>query len=240
LASVNTLPNESRGFARWRFELLTFLIVLYLLLAPWLASMRLLKLIGLLVLFNTLLVTISATTGRRFRRRLGACAWGLFGISVLGAIFETTTRGQSAQNIAWYIEIVVSALLQGGCAAGILIYIARAERITIDIIFAAIIAYILIAVVFASVYVLVWNLNPEAFSIARDSLAHNGNERITMLYFSLITLATLGYGDIVAIDPFARMITAIEAVTGQFYVAVLVGLLVGLYISHSTNRGATG
>jgi voltage-gated potassium channel Kch len=49
-----------------------------------------------------------------------------------------------------------------------------------------------------------------------------------MLYFSLTTLTTTGYGDIVAVDPFARILANLEAFVGQFYLAITVARLVTL------------
>ena len=49
-----------------------------------------------------------------------------------------------------------------------------------------------------------------------------------MLYFSLTTLTTTGYGDIVALDPFARSLANLESVIGQFYLAITVARLVTL------------
>ena len=49
-----------------------------------------------------------------------------------------------------------------------------------------------------------------------------------MLYFSFATLTTTGYGDIVPVDPFARGLASLEAVLGQFYIAVTVARLVTL------------
>jgi voltage-gated potassium channel Kch len=52
-----------------------------------------------------------------------------------------------------------------------------------------------------------------------------------MVYFSFVTLATLGYGDIVPLSSLARSIAVTEALIGQFYVAVVVALLIGAYLS---------
>ena len=222
-------------FAQWRFAQLTAVTLVYLLVAPWFASLSLLKVIAQLVLFNTLFVTISATKRGTFDRHLRMGMWGLFAISVVVAISELMPISGSWRHAAWYAEVIVSTLLQAGCAAGILVYIARSDRVRMDSIFAAIVAYVLIAVVFAMLYLLIWDLNPRAFSLPPDQTAATDDARITMIYFSFVTMATLGYGDITAVAPFARMVAVVEAMTGQFYVAILVGLLVGLYISHGTS-----
>ena len=61
--------------------------------------------------------------------------------------------------------------------------------------------------------------------------------RSDLLYFSLVTIVTLGYGDIVPVTPLARMVTAFEGVVGQFYVAAVVAMLVGRFIAQAMRRG---
>jgi voltage-gated potassium channel len=53
------------------------------------------------------------------------------------------------------------------------------------------------------------------------------------MYFSFVTITGLGYGDITPLAP-ARMIAAIEAMVGQFYIAVLIARLVSLHSSNWT------
>jgi uncharacterized membrane protein len=55
--------------------------------------------------------------------------------------------------------------------------------------------------------------------------------QLDLLYFSFVTLATVGYGDILPTSETARMLAMIEAVVGQFYVAVIVAVFVGMYSS---------
>ncbi|MDH5227852.1 MAG: potassium channel family protein, partial [Gammaproteobacteria bacterium] len=50
-----------------------------------------------------------------------------------------------------------------------------------------------------------------------------------LAYFSLITLATVGYGDILPVTEIARTLAAFEATVGQFYIAVVVAVFVGMY-----------
>jgi Ion channel len=87
-----------------------------------------------------------------------------------------------------------------------------------------------LATIFASAYSLIWELSPDAFAyvLARAG----GPEEVgTMVYFSLTTLITTGYGDIVAVDPFARSLANLEAVLGQFYLAITVARLVTLELA---------
>jgi hypothetical protein len=57
-----------------------------------------------------------------------------------------------------------------------------------------------------------------------------------MLYFSLTTLTTTGYGDIAPVDPFARSLANFESVLGQFYLAITVARLVTLELEDRSRR----
>jgi Ion channel len=100
-------------------------------------------------------------------------------------------------------------------------------RITFHRLQGAVVLYLNFATIFAAAYGLIWELNPDAFT---NLLAPMGETKEvgTMLYFSLTTLTTTGYGDIVAVDPFARSLTNLESVVGQFFLAITVARLVTL------------
>jgi hypothetical protein len=98
-------------------------------------------------------------------------------------------------------------------------------RITFHRLQGAVVLYLSLATIFASAFGLIWELNPGAFTNVSGP-AGGLEEAGTMLYFSLTTLTTTGYGDIVAVDPFARSLANLEAVIGQFYLAITVARLV--------------
>lgn len=99
-------------------------------------------------------------------------------------------------------------------------------RITFHRLQGAIVIYLSLATIFASAYSLIWELSPGAFA---NLVAQMGPEEVAaMLYFSLTTLTTTGYGDIVPLDPFARSLANLESVIGPFYLAITVARLVTL------------
>jgi voltage-gated potassium channel Kch len=95
----------------------------------------------------------------------------------------------------------------------------------VDRIFASLSVYLLIAMTFAYLHLLVYRLNPEAYHFPSPPVGEGVGD---MLYFSLVTILTLGYGDIVPVNPFARMLTVTEAFIGAFFIAILVARLVSL------------
>ncbi|MDG1402135.1 MAG: potassium channel family protein, partial [Candidatus Binatia bacterium] len=71
-----------------------------------------------------------------------------------------------------------------------------------------------------------------------DSLTRNPASFVHFLYFSLITLSTVGYGDILAVHPLAQMLAATEGILGQLFIAVVVARLVGMQMMASQEASA--
>jgi hypothetical protein len=95
----------------------------------------------------------------------------------------------------------------------------------------AAVLYLNLAVICASAFSLIWALSPNAFATLASPTG-GPDEFATMLYFSLTTLTTTGYGDIVPVDPFARSLANLESVIGPFYLAITVARLVTLEMEH--------
>jgi voltage-gated potassium channel Kch len=103
-------------------------------------------------------------------------------------------------------------------------------RITFHRLQGAVVVYLNLATIFATIFSMIWELNPGAFL---NLLTQEGSpaEVATMLYFSLTTLTTTGYGDIVPVDPFARSLANLESVVGPFYLSITVARLVTLELA---------
>ena len=102
-------------------------------------------------------------------------------------------------------------------------------RITLYRLQGAMVIYLNLAVIFAAAYGLIWELIPDAFAnIAAPTTVH---EVANTLYFSLTTLTTTGYGDIVPVDPFARSLANLESVIGPLFLAITVARLVSMELA---------
>ena len=89
--------------------------------------------------------------------------------------------------------------------------------------------YLLLGMIWSIWYMFIYQLQPMSFK-GLEGVIENGE--LEFIYFSYITLTSLGYGDIVALTPIARALTYLEVLTGQFYMAILVGTLVGKHIAN--------
>ena len=102
-------------------------------------------------------------------------------------------------------------------------------RVTVSRLQGAVVVYLSLGTIFANAFSLVGELIPGAYSNLR-SAAPSLSEFATMFYFSLATLTTTGYGDIVPLNPFARSLASLESVVGTFYLAITVARLVSLWL----------
>jgi hypothetical protein len=103
---------------------------------------------------------------------------------------------------------------------------------TWDNINGALSVYLLTGFVFANLYLAIYLANPESFNMKRpETPAADPTTdifRTDFIYYSFVTLSTLGYGDISPTTPMARTLSWLEAVSGQLYLAVLVARLIAV------------
>lgn len=124
----------------------------------------------------------------------------------------------------------LGALFLGYVTQVLLRHVMRAGRVDAEMIYGAIAGYLLLGLIWAMLYAVIETLQPGSFSLT----ATNEGSRPwdDLLYYSFVTLTTLGYGDVLPLSPRVRSLAILEAVTGVFYVAVLVARLVSLHILH--------
>ena len=113
-------------------------------------------------------------------------------------------------------------------------YVLKDQRVTADTLYGAICVYILLGIAWSLFYVLLDSLVPGAFVSANhvENILHWPD----FVYYSFVTLTTLGYGEITPISQTARTFAFLEAVVGQVYLAIIVARLVAMYISHSYDK----
>jgi len=227
-----------RPFPEWRFLQLTIAIVAWILVSPHLQTRWSGHFAIHVMLLDLILVTMWANPEWRKARLIVGGLWLLSLIASLGSILDfSPSLGKLEQTLDIGFVVPVTA----ACSVGVLAFAFRAERPTMDGIFAMVVAYLLIAMVFAELYYLTLVWDPQAMHLLKPFEEMKPSElRGELLYFSMVTISTVGYGDVLPVSSTARMLAVIEAVMGQFFVAVLVGMFVGMYASELfANRGAS-
>jgi voltage-gated potassium channel Kch len=121
----------------------------------------------------------------------------------------------------WFINVCTLGYVVGG-------KVFSRGQVTLHRIVGAVLLYLLIALAFVSAFLLLGFWVPNAFS----GLVVQDNQKLSssLIYFSFVTLTTVGYGDIVPIHPVARSLCNLESIIGQLYPATLLARLVSLEI----------
>ena len=102
-------------------------------------------------------------------------------------------------------------------------------EVDVDTLLAAACAYVLLGFFFSTIYLAMMVMDPGSFSVPDSNV-----ERLyVMIYFSFVTLTTLGYGDVLPVSPSAQMLAVMEAIVGQIFVTVVVAELVGIHVARS-------
>jgi voltage-gated potassium channel len=218
-----------------RFLQLAVFILFFLLFMGVIARHPIIIILFHLLLLNALLVSLSASD------RLPRLRWVLVAFWTAGMVFyykRILLAGPGSYQVDMLLGASFYLLFLLGCIGAILAYVFKSPRVTLDTIFAAVVAYFFLSIIFAILYTVIFSFNPASFNLSvpanLDQLHILTNE---MIYFSLITIVGVGYGDILPLLPFSRMLAAVEAVMGHFYMAVLIGWLVGMFISQALRPG---
>jgi len=211
----------------WRFSVLlaaTLLVIgARLALSESPAAEVLLDLLSVVLLAAGLLTLIEDRRYRLVALVLG-CPAILLGLVTHAFPLETA-------RIVNLITRISSIVFMSFVVATLIRAVIMARAVSWDTISAALVGYLIIGVIWAQAYCVLELTQPGSFKVTDtnlDELDDVTQRQVTLEYFSFATLTTLGYGDIVPISRPARSLACVEAICGQFYLAVLVAGLIGM------------
>jgi hypothetical protein len=174
------------------------------------------RLVAELLQVAALVVAFLSTGLLRSHRWLGMLAGvGIVAMALTGATNDVTAG----------IGAIASAVVLMAVLVAVLDRVLRHRRVSIQTLYGAVCAYFLIGLMFSSVYAAL-----DAFG--REPLFGETVSNSVYSYFSFTTLTTVGFGDYTAHTSLGRRLVAIEAVTGQVFIATTLARLVSLYKSH--------
>jgi len=196
-------------------------LALFLLVSPFVPDTRTGEIVFVLALYGTFVAaTIVLSTHRstwRFPLILGVCSL----IAFLAAIYHPD---RTLVIIHWAL---MSAFL--ACVSVVLfVQLGRPGKITAGHLYLSVSVYLLLGIFYFAMFNLLDAIHPGSL-VGSGPPGTNEITRYSHLYFSLTTLTTLGYGDIVPVTPPARMLSVLEAATGVLYIAITVARLVAAY-----------
>lgn len=219
-----------RDTARYAWLLLALGLVFVL--PPVLETARL-GLVGLRVALAAVLIAALVVVGRRRPVMWLGLALALPAVCLDWAALLLHAKAPamvgSAFAIGFYLLFIAAALDA----------MIRADRVTTDVVLGGICIYLILALLFVSAFTLLENLAPGSLlrggePLALAPTAQPESFRFSeLLYFSCVTLTTLGYGDITPAQPYAFTLASVEAIAGQLYLAIFIARLVGLHMAHA-------
>jgi hypothetical protein len=175
-------------------------------------------------------------------------------ISTIVLISGVYTAGRNKRNVVilillglpwlfseWiFIEssetVFVSVLFVLFITGTIINHILHSEEVSTDTLYAAVCVYLLLGLLWASIYSFLEHLSPGVIFVSNNSDVMGNLTSNELIYYSYTTLTTLGYGDITSLTPVGRIISVLESVIGELFLAFLVARLVAIYTSNKMRR----
>jgi len=190
--------------------------------------------------YSDLLVTLLGgvfAVSQRMRMVVAASLIAVIAVATtLASDVMQTKQLYVASDVAMIVFFLFTALV-------ILHDVWTTRSVTLDTIVGSVCVYVLLGATWGFVYTLTELLSPGSFEIAAsgravDQALLTARHYPLFMYYSFVTLTSVGYGDIIPAAPSARLLAAWEAIFGQFYMAVLVARLVAIHIARTTADAA--
>jgi voltage-gated potassium channel len=177
----------------------------------------------------TLIFVAAVLSIDKRKRYILYLAFGAFMLEWISGIFDLWFFVYTSRflNILFFITVVFALIKQ----------IATAKIVTSKEILESISGYLLIGILFSIVVSVIIQKDPGAYNIPvnTNNLAEPKLNLSQSMYYGYITLASLGYGDIVPLKPYTRSLATLICISGQLYIAILISLLVGKYASRKND-----
>ena len=220
--------SKNPQFTKHGFRNLLFFLLLYIFISPFLIDYPSIAIITHSLLSFTLFFSVWAIQKQQNYRPLAMVLL----IPVLALYWLGLYEFIPFDLLSAYALLALYFILLIIAFGGQLI---RARRIDLQVIYGTLCLYLILGLLWGALYSLLHELSPGSFA---GVLLETPKESLltTFNYFSMVTLTTLGYGDITPQNHAAGALCQIEAITGQFYIAVVVAWLVGNFIAERQHR----
>ncbi len=118
----------------------------------------------------------------------------------------------------------------------ILEHILKSEEVTTDTLYGAVCVYLLLGILWASIFGFLEYVTPGAVFEGYDKDINTKMSTNELIYYSYSTLATIGYGDLTSVTPVGRILSVLEGIFGQLYIAFLVARLISIYTTNALRK----
>ena len=204
-----------QSYARVRYAFLFFSVLLMLVLTPVAAALGLPQTVIRLLCGFALVAAVMPNETRRNR-------YVLLGVIVLIVVVRFASERDDVPISPGSMLGLFGAIGLLAAAAALRVVVS-ARNVNSEVIYAALSTYLLAGIFFGQLHLAVESYWPGSYSGPSEF------SEVSALYFSFVTLATLGYGDFLPKSDLARGVTIFEVIGGQLYLAVMVARLIGLF-----------
>jgi hypothetical protein len=166
-------------------------------------------------------------------RKIIAVSLSVVVVAIASAKLLPETMVGPARIRIGLLLLTFTLILYSCCGALMLSAMLKAREVTHQLIISAVNLYIILGMFYAHIYTILDWFRPASFALQVPEQESASN----FIYFSFVTLATLGYGDITPKSEFAQRLAITEAIIGQFYGSLVVAYLLAVYIGHRIRGG---
>jgi hypothetical protein len=225
--STNDVPaSEAPRLRRrgwWRQPSASMLLVLAasLVVHPWADASKLLRLTAQCV---DIVVVLMVVRMIRAEHLLWTSGW-LIGVPTVALQVAYLLAPGPEVELAMLGALVV---FHAYAVVAMLTYVLRDDVVTLDELFAIASTYVLLALLWASAYAIVVHFDPAAIFINPTNDVDGRTTWPDLVYYSMTTLTSTGYGEITPVSPAARALAMLQQLVGVLFVAIVIARLTGL------------
>lgn len=143
---------------------------------------------------------------------------------------------------AWAALIAYGVIVPFQCLVALILlqFIFSVRTVTLDVLYAASAVYLLLGAIFVPIYGIIETVTHAQTGLHAFSEAGVGPDELfpwqSFIYYSYVTLTTMGYGDILPVTMWARAAASLEAIIGVLYITIILARLVGLYATREIEQ----
>ncbi|HZQ69356.1 MAG TPA: ion channel [Terriglobales bacterium] len=228
MAAPKPIALISKHSKRSKFSYLFATLISLIVLFPYLAQPGLSTVIFRLLSALAFVAAVYAVSDKRTQWITGLL------LAIPTAVLNTWLAFHPSSSSLEVPSLVSTLIFLGFTLVTLLRAVLSTETVTRDTIYGALSVYLLMAFVWGIAYLLLETLQPGGLSMDITRHPNHKVDWFDCMFYSFVTLTSLGYGDMVPISAQCRSLSVLEAVSGIMYVAVLVARLVGLYAARKS------